>query len=330
VNRLQTHGICSFLLAGSLWAAEDPEQALGMDVLADRLIGMGAGLVSNVSGGAVQLDEALLRSPEMKEMYRRLYGALQEVDMDRLAELAPLLFRAIPLLERIPGGQGYADWLRQRFDYAELARRVVIAYPLNPPPKPKRPNLPPVPVPQTPRVQAQRNRVSSDVDVWQRKLEKRPSSAGATQLLPQVKSIFAAQGLPAELAWLAEVESSFNPKARSPVGAVGLYQFMPTTAESLGLALKPKDEREDPARSAEAAAVYLRRLHGRFDSWPLALAAYNAGEGRVNKLLRRHKATDFEGIREHLPSETRMYVPKLDAVLRIREGKTLASLKGPT
>ena len=316
--------LCLFS-AGAL--AVEPEKAVDVDRLADRLIGAGADLVREASGGELLLDKALLSSPEMKALYRRLYAALQSVDLEQLADLKPMLVQAIPMLYRIEGGKAYADWLRQRLDYADVAQRVVTAYPRVAPvsPSTQRPQKP-APASQT---RTQQNNVSGDVDVWQRKLAKRAAPTGAAALLPQMKAIFEQQGMPPELAWLAEVESSFNPEARSPVGAVGLYQFMPATAESLGLSLKPRDEREDPAKSGEAAARYLKRLHGRFNSWPLALAAYNAGEGRVNKLLREQHVSDFEGIRDRLPAETRMYVPKLDAVLRLREGKTLAALHPP-
>jgi membrane-bound lytic murein transglycosylase D len=135
--------------------------------------------------------------------------------------------------------------------------------------------------------------------------------------------------VPTELVWLAEVESSFDPSARSPAGAVGLFQLMPATAKSLDLSLWPWDERRNPEKSARAAAVYLRSLHKRFDDWPLALAAYNAGEGRVSDLLRKRKARSFDAISDALPAETQMYVPKVEATVLKREGRTLAQLKSP-
>ncbi|MEM7397107.1 MAG: lytic transglycosylase domain-containing protein, partial [Verrucomicrobiota bacterium] len=148
-------------------------------------------------------------------------------------------------------------------------------------------------------------------------------------LVPRIKRVFARHGMPEELVWLAEVESSFNPSARSPVGALGLFQFMPATARSLGLKLQPHDERKDPMKSADAAAKYLRYLHGRFDSWPVALAAYNAGEGRGGKLLKKHKARDFDQIATYLPSETQMYVPKINATLLKRENMGLDDVPAP-
>jgi membrane-bound lytic murein transglycosylase D len=128
------------------------------------------------------------------------------------------------------------------------------------------------------------------------------------------------------------VESSFNSKARSPAGAAGLFQLMPATAESLDLStgiFGIGDERLNSEKSGRAAARYLRQLHKRFGNWPLALAAYNAGEGRVAELLKKHKAHTFEGIANRLPAETQMYVPKVEAIMRKREGVAFADLKTP-
>ena len=88
---------------------------------------------------------------------------------------------------------------------------------------------------------------------------------------------------------MAEVESSLNPAARSPVGALGLFQLMPATARRFGLHTGFFDERKNPEKSARAAAQYLKFLYHTMGSWPLALAAYNAGEGRVGKLVKRKK-----------------------------------------
>jgi membrane-bound lytic murein transglycosylase D len=138
--------------------------------------------------------------------------------------------------------------------------------------------------------------------------------------MPRLESAFAAEGVPPRLAWLAEAESNLNPLARSPVGARGLFQLMPSTAHALGLGTFLPDERTDPEKSARAAAHYLRSLFEKFGSWPLALAAYNAGEGRVSRLLASLGATDFEGVSSHLPAETRMYVPKVCALVAVRSG----------
>ena len=121
-----------------------------------------------------------------------------------------------------------------------------------------------------------------------------------------------------------------NPSAKSPVGAVGLYQFMAPTVERFGLKTRPVDERLVPEKSALAAAKYLKVLHKQFNSWPLALAAYNAGEGRVGRLLKNSSAKTFEAIENSLPVETQMYVPKVMAIVALREGVDPAKLPAPT
>ena len=94
--------------------------------------------------------------------------------------------------------------------------------------------------------------------VWTERLSKRPIPGPAQALVPRLKPIFRSVGVPAELIWLAEVESSFDPKARSPKGAAGLFQLMPSTARSLGLSTWPFDERLNVESNAGAAAKYLR------------------------------------------------------------------------
>jgi membrane-bound lytic murein transglycosylase D len=270
------------------------------------------------------------------EDWRHFWGlvthALEAESIDELVWLRPYAELALGFLESQPAGEGYASWLRQRMDYFWAAEEEVKSAPppvTPPPPPPKRPQiiLPPTkppPRPSTPPPPAA-SRTSSDYATWKARMEKRSPPARAAALVPALRPIFVAEGVPDGLVWLAEVESSFNPEARSPVGALGLYQFMPATAERFGMSLKPRDERVIPEKSARAAAQYLKFLHRRFDSWPLALAAYNAGEGRVGRLLRTHQATTFEGISPHLPSETRMYVPKVRAVVMVREGQDLTT-----
>ena len=147
--------------------------------------------------------------------------------------------------------------------------------------------------------------------------------------MPKLRAAFVAEGVPAELAWLAEAESSLNPAARSPVGAKGLFQFMPDTAKSMGLSTWLPDERTDPEKSARAAARYLKQLHGRFGNWALALAAYNAGEGRVSRTLAKSSSKSFTAIAASLPAETRMYVPKVCALIATRTGVTPDKIARP-
>lgn len=164
---------------------------------------------------------------------------------------------------------------------------------------------------------------------WSKKIEKRTPPRRADELVPRLESIFRDSGLPSQLVWLAEVESSMDPAAKSPVGAVGLFQLMPATARSLGLQTSPKDQRLDPDVNARAAAAYLKALHRRFGSWPLVLAAYNAGEGKVSDLCRRRNTRAFDDIADALPTETQMYVPRVLETIRARTGANPDALPPP-
>ena len=131
-------------------------------------------------------------------------------------------------------------------------------------------------------------------------------------LRPVVEPILKEEGLPPEILGLMLVESGGNAAALSPQGARGLWQFMPATARRYGLRVSyGSDERLDVERSTRAAARHLRDLYVQFGDWPLALAAYNAGDGAVQKAIRRGKTTDFATLSSLrlLPAETRAYVP---------------------
>lgn len=121
------------------------------------------------------------------------------------------------------------------------------------------------------------------------------------------------EGMPTELQYLPVIESAINPNAVSRAGAVGLWQFMPATAQGLGMEVNSLvDERRDPRMSSRNAARYLKQLYGIYNDWSLAIAAYNCGPGNVNKALRRaggEGKKDFWEIYSYLPQETRGYVP---------------------
>lgn len=120
------------------------------------------------------------------------------------------------------------------------------------------------------------------------------------------------EGLPVELANVALIESGFNPNAYSRAHAVGMWQFIQSTGRIYGLRIDWwVDERRDPVRSCRAAARHLRDLHEALDSWPLALAAYNYGQGRVERAIKRARTRDYWKLR--LARETRDYVPKFMA-----------------
>jgi len=255
------------------------------------------------------VDGWLLQLRQLEQVIRT--GTLQD-----LSDWAPLAREAHRAIAGVQEWAPYADWLFQRLDYTDLARFLILGQRTPPPaPEPRAAPVPPRPPP------------NQNV-LWQNRMRARPAPRTAEALVPMLKPVFERNGVPPQWVWIAEVESSFNPEARSPVGAVGLFQFMPRTGESLGLELSPVDQRTDPKKSADAAARYLRQLHGRFQDWSLVLAAYNAGQGRVSGLMRRHGNT-FDAIAPHLPTETRMYVPKVLAAVQAREGVDGRALPAP-
>lgn len=267
------------------------------------------------------LDEDILRvlNQDDRQKVEQFVGDLQqrlrgEYVLD-LASLKSAAGVALPLLEAHEETQPYAAWLRARLDYLDAAEEL---RPAAPPPQTLVPTEPPKP-PANPSPTAER-------EVWKQKLSRRPWPKAANEFVPKLKPIFAKERVPRELVWLAEVESEFNPRARSPVGAAGLFQIMPATAKRYGLRRWPWDQRYQPEPAATAAAKYLRQLHSQFGNWPLALAAYNAGEGTVQRLLKRHSGRTFDQIATRLPAETQMFVPKVEATILRREGVKLAEL----
>ncbi|MFN5415450.1 MAG: LysM peptidoglycan-binding domain-containing protein [Flavobacteriia bacterium] len=122
-------------------------------------------------------------------------------------------------------------------------------------------------------------------------------------------------GIPTDLRFLSVIESGLRPQVKSPAGALGLWQFMYGTGKMYGLKENSYfDERMDPAKATDAACKYLKKLYSIYDDWNLALAAYNAGPGNVNKAIRRSggKRTYWE-VRPFLPKETQGYVPNFIA-----------------
>lgn len=136
--------------------------------------------------------------------------------------------------------------------------------------------------------------------------------------------------LPLELKYLAIVESALSAKAKSPVGATGLWQFMFATGKAYGLDVSSYvDERSDPIFSTKAASEYLSSLYGIYDDWDLALAAYNSGPGNVNKAIRRSGGyRNFWNIRMFLPRETAGYVPAFLATMYLFEYAEEHGLRG--
>ncbi|WP_282164631.1 LysM peptidoglycan-binding domain-containing protein [Cellulophaga baltica] len=138
---------------------------------------------------------------------------------------------------------------------------------------------------------------------------------------PMFEQELASYNIPLELKYLAIVESALNPRARSRVGATGLWQFMYPTGKMYDLDVSSYvDDRSDPIKATKAACAYLLKLHDIYDDWDLALAAYNSGPGNVNKAIRRSGGlTNYWNIRNNLPRETAGYVPAFLATMYLFE-----------
>ena len=137
---------------------------------------------------------------------------------------------------------------------------------------------------------------------------------------PLIEQIFVEFGLPKELIYLSLVESGFNPRAYSRARASGPWQFIKSTGRIYGLRVNwYVDERRDPIKSTVAAAVHLRDLYDLFGSWPLALAAYNAGAGKIGRAIKKTGTRDFWTIARtrYIRRETKQYVPKFMAAMII-------------
>jgi membrane-bound lytic murein transglycosylase D len=267
------------------------------------------------------LDENVLRALQNtdQEKVRQLFSAIQtnfqgEYVVD-LAQLRDTARTVLPILESYEETAPYAAWLKAHMDDLDAAEELRV---LIPPPK----IIPGQPSPPRFKPRAEQIR-----EIWIRKISQRPVPEAAKPYIGELKPIFARQKIPAQLVWVAEVESSFDSSARSPAGAAGLFQLMPDTAKRYGLRTWPFDQRLDPEPSGRAAAAYLGQLHKEFKDWRLALAAYNAGEGTVRNLLKRHKADSYDAIAPHLPAETQMFVPKVEAMIQKREGINLDQLE---
>ncbi len=305
-------GILILLLAGSLFARADDDTITLPDMIQGAQQWAQENLGTNFLNSLPDADDR-----EVQQFFRDVQQGFQG---DYVVDIAPLRQTAqivLPLLESREDTQPYAAWLKSQMDYLDVADEIRITIP---PPETET-NQPPQPIANPP---PQKER-----EIWVKKISNRPWPAAAKEYVPELKPIFTAQKVPPELVWMAEVESSFDRRAQSPAGAAGLFQLMPDTAKRFGLSLWPRDQRFQPEPSATASAQYLKYLYDTFHDWRLALAAYNCGEGTVQKLLDRYKTRSYDNIAEHLPAETQMYVPRVEGVILQREGAKLEQLSAP-
>jgi membrane-bound lytic murein transglycosylase D len=140
-----------------------------------------------------------------------------------------------------------------------------------------------------------------------------------------MRNALARAGLPTDLVWLSLIESGHNPTIVSPVGAAGLWQFMPETGRTYGLTVdRWVDQRLDPVEATEAAVRLLSDLYRRFGSWELAMAAYNMGHGGLTRAIKKYNTNDFWELARHeagIPWETTLYVPKILATAIVMSNK---------
>lgn len=144
--------------------------------------------------------------------------------------------------------------------------------------------------------------------------------ARSTKYMPYIHEQLRDAGLPQDLLYLAMIESGFNPSAYSKSHAAGMWQFIRSTGKNYGLRIDSwVDERRDPVKATKAAIAYLSFLNKKFDSWHLAVAAYNAGEGKIGRGIKKYKTRDFWQLanKRYLKLETKRYVPKLIAAILI-------------
>ncbi len=160
--------------------------------------------------------------------------------------------------------------------------------------------------------------VEKNISIFTKKIKEKFSLwlSRSGRYLELMKRILKEKDIPEEIVLLPLIESGFNPYAYSPKRAVGYWQFIASTAKRHGLEINWwKDERRDPVKSTLAAADYLKDLYRKFGSWNLAIAAYNAGEGKILKALDRAKTDDYWSLlgTKYIKRETKEYVPKFIA-----------------
>ena len=162
--------------------------------------------------------------------------------------------------------------------------------------------------------------VLSCIDLYQGRLRDwfQEALSRGQKYLPDIRRVFAEEGIPQDLAYVALVESAFKTTAYSRAKAKGVFQFVSATGRRYGLTVDWwVDERSDPEKATRAAARYLKDLYALFGDWNLALAGYNAGEGKVLRGLARYRKSDFWELRKTraLRRETRNYVPLVHAAI---------------
>ncbi len=235
-----------------------------------------------------------------------------------MLELAPLrdvASAALPLLDQHAETQPYAAWLRTRLDYLAVADTLKFAIP------PPNLELPPS---ANPTPTAERR-------AWEKRLQLEDLPPEASVYVAQLKPIFVAEGVPPELVWLAEVESGFDTLARSPIGAMGLFQLMPDTARNpSGCLCCLGDQRHQFEKNGRAAAKFLKEPLCRISRLAVDPCRVQRRGGTVYRtFLMKYGAHSYDEMRPIFPPKPNN-VPKVEATIQRREGVTLENLKLPS
>ena len=160
--------------------------------------------------------------------------------------------------------------------------------------------------------------VERNITLFTEKIKERFSLwlSRSGKYMEMMKEILKGENIPEEIVFIPLIESGFSPHACSPASAVGYWQFIASTAKRYGLKINWwMDERRDPVKSTVAAANYFKDLYGMFGSWNLAMAAYNAGEGKILRAINKTNSDDYWSLLDtsYIRRETKDYVPKFIA-----------------
>ena len=275
--------------------------------------------------------------PEIKEQYEfpsleeahktlaKIEVALEKGSFGDIAQYKPQVLLLLSFLKSIPDQDDTLKWLESRIDEFEEVKAITqlcknsnqntLHEALNIPYKNK--HLSPI------------SKQIPYYDTWLKRAMKKGETSADPNLVRTLQNAFKVEGVPPQLIWIAEAESSMNTNARSPSGARGLFQLTSDTAKGLGLSTFLPDDRADPNKAASAAARYLKKLVKDLGSWPLAVAGYNAGEGRIKKLLLSRHATTYAQIADGLSAGTQMYVPKVLSLIEVRTGTSVENIANP-